>query len=297
MMSNALFEAVQRETDPMYDAAVITADGVEYWHNENCNFANNGHSVTKFFISSAIGVLVSEGKIRLADKVTDFFTKEETGETIDSGWYAVTVEHALQHKTGMLHIPYGVDEDEHIALIGEDFLKYVFSIKIEAKPGTEYKYSDAAYYLLGRIIAKAAGKTAYEFIRERLATPLSFKQWGMLLCPHGHTIGGGGLYTRSDDNAKLGFLWANEGKIGDKEIISYDYIKAAMENDYASTSFRGTDVFLKTGSKGQCVAYSLKRKAAAAWHGYSNEDGNNRNDRLLLAFCQFLDDKFGELKE
>ncbi len=296
-MSNPLFDAVLKETDPMYDAAVITDDGIEYWHNENCNYANNGHSVTKFFISSAIGILVSEGKISVHDKVTDFFTKEETGDNIDSGWFDVTVEHALQHKTGIMHIPYGVDEDEHIALIGEDFLKYVFSLKIEAVPGTEYKYSDAAYYLLGRIIAKVSGMTAYEFIREKIAKPLEFKQWGMLLCPMGHTIGGGGLYTRSDDNAKLGFLWAEKGKCNGKEILSYDYICSAMENDYASTSFRGTDVFLKTGSKGQCVAYSIKRKAAAAWHGYSYEDGNARNDRLLSAFCQFLDNKFGELKE
>ncbi len=296
-MSNTLFDAVLKETDPMYDAAVITDDGIEYWHNENCNFANNGHSVTKFFISSAVGILVTEGKLKVSDKVTDFFTKDEIGDNIDKGWYDVTVEHALQHKTGMLHIPYGVDEDEHVALIGEDYLKYVFSIRIDAKPGTEYKYTDADYYLLGRIIAKASGMTAYEFIRERIAKPLSFRQWGMLLCPMGHTIGGGGLYTRSDDNAKLGFLWANEGKNGDEEIISYDYINAAMKNDYASTSFRGTDIYLKTGAKGQCVAYSLKRKAAAAWHGYSHSDGNARNDRLLLAFSRYLDEKFGELKE
>lgn len=296
-MHNALFDAVLKEKDPMYDAAVITDDGIEYWHNENCNFANNGHSVTKFFISSAIGALVTEGKIKTSDKITDFFTNEEIGDNIDKGWYGVTVEHALQHKTGMLSVPYGVDEDKHIELIGEDFLKYVFSINIDAKPGTEYKYTDAAYYLLGRVIAKAAGMTAYEYIREKITKPLGFKQWGMILCPMGHTIGGGGLYSRSDDNAKLGFLWANKGKYGDNEIISYDYIKAAMENDYASTSFRGTDVYLKTGAKGQCIAYSIKRKAATAWHGYSYSDGNARNDRLLIAFCQYLDKKFGELKE
>ena len=296
-MSNKFFDAVLRETDPIYDAAIITSDGIEYWHNENSNYANNGHSVTKFFISSAIGVLVSRKQIRLDDKVLSFFYESDIGQSVDPGWNSVTVEHCLMHKTGILHIPYGVDEDDHIALIGKDFLKYIFSLRIDTEPGTEYKYSDAAYYLLGRIIHKVTGITAYEFIKNNLADPLGFKQWGMLLCPMGHTIGGGGLYSRSDDNAKLGFLWANEGKLGSEEIISAEYIKAAMENDYASTSFRGTDVFLKTGSKGQCVAYSLKRKAAAAWHGYSYEDGNNRNDRLLSAFCDYLDDKFGKTEE
>ncbi len=296
-MSNELFDVVLKEEDPMYDAAIITEDGIEYWHNKNCNYANNGHSVTKFFISSAIGVLISEGRLCLNDRVASFFTDAETGIGIDVGWRNVTVEHCLQHKTGILHIPYGVDEDEHLKLIGKDFLKYVFSLKIEAEPGTVYKYSDAAYYLLGRVIHKVSGVTAYEFIRDRLAEPLGFRQWGMLLCPMGHTIGGGGLYTRSDDTAKLGYLWANEGRLGEKEIISPDYIKAAMANDYASSSFRNTDVYLKTGSKGQCVAYSIRRKAAAAWHGYSDMDGNGRNDRLLLAFCQYLDNKFGKLEE
>lgn len=296
-MSNPLFDAVSREKDPIYDAAVVTEDGVEYWHNKNANYANNGHSVTKFFISSAIGILVTEGKLSVNDKVTDFFSSDETGECIDIGWYDVSVEHALQHKTGLLSVPYGVDEDEHISLIGEDFLKYIFSLSIDATPGTVYKYSDANYYLLGRIIHKASGITAYEFIREKITKPLNFRQWGMLLCPMGHTIGGGGLYSRSDDNAKLGFLWANEGRINNREIISFDYIKSSMTNDYATTSFRGTDIYLKTGSKGQCIAFSVKRKAAAAWHGYSYNDGNARNDRLLLAFLEYLNENFGEVKE
>lgn len=296
-MSNIFFDAVSEEKDPIYSASVITEDGIEYWHNNNCNFANNGHSVTKFFISTAIGILVSDGIISLSDKVTDFFSKIETGDNIHNCWYDVTVEHALQHKTGMLNIPYGVDEDKHIAVIGDDFLKYVFSINIDGIPGKDYKYTDADYYLLGRLIHKVTGITAYEFIRERIAKPLAFKQWGMIMCPQGHPIGGGGLYSRSDDNAKLGFLWANSGKLNNEPILSSEYISAAMKNDYAVTSFRGTDIFLKTGAKGQCVAFSQKRKAAAAWHGYSENGGNARNDRLLLAFLQYLDKKFGVIKE
>lgn len=296
-MSNIFFNTILQESDPMYDAAVVTSEGIEYWHNDNCNYANNGHSVTKFFISSAIGSLVTAGLISVNDSVLSFFEDSEIPDFIDPLWKNVTVEHCLMHKTGILHFPYGVDEDDHIYLIGKDFLEYVFSLKIDSCPGTAYKYSDATYYLLGRIIHKVTGVTAYEYIRDNFAVPLLFKQWGMLLCPSGHTIGGGGLISRSDDNAKLGFLWANEGRLGTHEIISSEYIRSAMERDYAVTSFRGTDVYLKTGSKGQCIAFSVKRKAAAAWHGYSPEDGNNRNDRLLSAFCDYLDFKFGKLEE
>lgn len=288
-MANALFDAVERETAPMYDAAIISEKGVEVWKNPECHNANNSHSATKFFIATAIGQLCDSGKMSLDDKVTSFFTDEEMGDNLDPRWHNVTVHDTLRHKTGMEHIPYGVDEDEHIELIGEDFLKYVFSIKIEQETGEFYKYSDAAYYLLGRIIGKASGMHPVVYLRENLLKPLGFAQWSMACCPMGYPICGGGFFTRAVDMAKLGYAYACGGMYEGKRIISEEWIKKAMENDYACTQFRDTGIFLKTGARGQMVAFSIEHKTAAAWHGCSAVDDNGkRNDRLLEAFDRYL---------
>ena len=277
-MRNFLFEAVQRETDPMYDAALLTEQEAFYWKNPQCNFCNNGHSSTKFFIASAVGILCDRGLL------TPQTTIREVFPFAGKGWENVTVAHALQHKTGMETIPYGVDDDEDQEKIGKDYLGYVLSLPIEYEPGTHYRYSDAAYYLLSRVVAEVSGVNTTEFLRENIMEPLSFRQWAIACCPMGYPIGGGGFYARADDAAKLGLSFACDGRYNGKQIISPDWIRKAMENDYACTQFRDTGIFLKTGAKGQIVAFHPEYRIAAAWHGYSLNDGCPRNDRLLEAF-------------
>lgn len=296
-MSNVFFDAVNKEDcfeHPMYDAVLIDENGVQEWeHIDNCNLANNGRSVTKFFVSALIGILCDEKKLSLDDNVTKFFGADEKPADMDEKWNEVTVRQTLQHKTGIEHIPYGVDVDEHYEKIGyekNDFIKYVFSLKIDHEPGTYRHYSDATYYLLCCIAHKVTGRYADELIREKIATPLHFCQWAMVKSPDGHPIGGDGLISRGLDNAKLAYTFACKGLYEGKRIISDEYIKDAMANDYALTSHRETDIYVKTGSHGQMVAFTQDRKCAVAWHGCS-EDGNARNDRLLDAFMEYLDNK------
>lgn len=285
---NSFFEAVLAEAEPMYDAALVTENGAEYLKIPGSNFANNSHSATKLFVATAVGILCDRGLLTLDTKVTSLFTQDETGAGTDPKWNGVTVRDCLRHKTGMDTIPYNVDNDDDTPEIGEDFLKYVFSLKIEKKTGEYRRYSDEAYYLLGRVIEKASGMDAVGFFRENLMNPLGFRQWSMALCPKGHIIGGGGFYCRSDDCAKLGLVYATGGTYEGKRIISGEWTKAAKENDYACTQFRDTGVFLKTGAHGQMVAFSEEKRTAVSWHGFSQEHGNERNDRLLEAFVYYL---------
>lgn len=288
-MRNLLFEACECEKDPMFDAAIVTKNGIERWYPATANNANNGHSSTKFFISTAIGILCDEGKLSLDTKITSLFCEDDKPVDMDVRWNEVSIRNALQHKTGIDEIPYGVDDDNHIELIGDDFLKYVFSLKIMHNPGTFRRYSDEAYYLLSRVISAASGMNTIDFFREKIMKPLGFRQWAMACCPKGYPIGGGGFFARSDDVAKLGFTYACGGIYNGRKIVSQNYIDEAMKFDYACTRHRDSDVFVKTGAKGQMIAFSVERCVAAAWHGFSEKDGNERNNRLLDGFIAHLD--------
>ncbi|MBQ6118955.1 MAG: beta-lactamase family protein [Clostridia bacterium] len=293
-MSNALFRAVLDEWTPMYDAAVITPQGTEFWRHPSANNANNGHSTTKFFIATAIGILCDRGMLSTDTTIGSVFPDSFKPAGYDPGWEKVTVRDALRHQTGMEEIPFGVDDDETAPLIGEDYLGYVLSLKLTHAPGTFYRYSDAAYYLLSRVIAQVTGETADVFLKKNVFDPLGFRQWAMAKCPQGHPIAGGGFFARADDVAKLGYAYALSGRYEDQQIISERWINAAMENDYACTRFRDTDIYLKTGARGQCVAFSRQRPSAAAWHGCAApDDKGKRNDRLLSAYCRLLDERYG----
>ena len=291
-MENAFFKAVLAEEAPMYDAALVSADGIEYWHSPVANNANNSHSATKFFVATAIGICRDRGLLSLDTKITSVFDPAELPANMDAGWHEVTVRDTLMHRTGMERIPYGIDEDNDIDKIGPDFLKYIFSLEIMHKPGEFRHYSDAAYYLLSRVVAKVTGMTADKFMKENIMDPLGFRQWAMAMCPMGHPVSGGGFYTRADDMAKLGYAFACGGVYNGHRIVSEEWTQLVQHNDYACGEHRDTGVFLKTGARGQLIGFSPKHKIGVAWHGCAAPDDQvKRNDRLLAGFVAYLEEK------
>lgn len=288
-MTNYVLEAALAEKDPMYDVAVVTDEGIDYWKNPQCNNINNSHSVTKFFISSAVGALTERGLMNIDKPILSYLNECDIPDGIDPGWYKVTVANALSHRTGLDTIPFGVDEDEDRARIGNDYLTYVLSLPLEKPTGEYRRYSDAAYYLLSRAASAAAGEPVDAFMRKAVCTPLQFGQWCMATCPEGYPIGGGGLFIRADDIARLAFVWVNGGRYNGNQLISESYINRAVYGDLGVEQRPGTDIFYKTGAKGQMVAFSVERRCAVAWHGYSKEDGGERNNRLIRGFEKTLD--------
>ncbi len=286
-MSNSFLDAVLNESDPMYDAAIITENGIEYWRNPCSNPINNGYSTAKLFYATAVGVCCDKGLLSLDTKVTSLFNESEFPEKIDRKWHNVTVYDVLRHKIGFENLPCDVCDDEAFEIFGDDFLRYIFSLELPHERDTFRRYSDAAYYLAGRIIHKVSGMTADDFLEENILKPLDFGHWASTHCRMGHPICGDYLFCTSKDSAKLGYVYACEGFYNGKKIISNEWIESAIKNDFACTQFRDTDIYVKTGAHGQMIAFSIKHRASAAWHGYSL-DGNARNDRLLEAFCDWL---------
>lgn len=283
-----LYDAVMRECEsaPMYDAALIENDTIYFWHYPSSNNANNGHSTTKLFIDSCVGILSDRGMLDVHAPVTSFFTKEELPAGIDPKWDCVTVHDTMRHRMGLDFIPYGVDEDRDIEKIGDDFLGYVFSLELKYKPDEYYRYSDAAYYLLSRIISAASGEKCQDFMFENLLKPLGFRQWATAVCPRGYMIGGGGFFSRADDMAKLPYVYANGGMYDGKRILSEEWTRLAVENRYALDEHGSTGAYYKTGAMGQGVIF--KNGASFAWHGCAPHDGGNRTTRLFDAFCQYI---------
>ena len=54
----------------------------------------------------------------------------------------------------------------------DDFLKRLLDLKIEAKPGTKWDYSNTNYWLLARVIEEVSGMSSAQFMQERIFTPL-----------------------------------------------------------------------------------------------------------------------------
>jgi D-alanyl-D-alanine carboxypeptidase len=131
-------------------------------------------SNTKQFTAAAIMMLVEEGRIRLDDSVTKYF------EDAPASWSGITIRHLLSHTSGI---------QNHVAVPGylsvfktsitsetsptrDELLKMFFKLPLEFQPGETWAYDNTGYYLLGIIIEKVSGKSYWQFLEERIFTPL-----------------------------------------------------------------------------------------------------------------------------
>ncbi len=272
----------------LLDVAVMTPDMLESWRLDTANTCNNGHSTTKLFTATAIGMLRDDGKLDLLESAAVLF-QECWPEGMDERWKDITIENVLRHRIGFESAE--VDfEGETVCGGGEDCLRAVFAIPLVYPQGVYYQYSDAAYYLLSRIVEAKSGMTLEAFIRLRLGIPMGFRDFAIASCSHGHTLGGGCMYARAGDMVKLGFMLAGKGMYQGKRLLSEEYIGLMMKKGYGLTHFGEHAIYLKTGAFGQCIAFSFKPIAAAAWHrsAYAQKPEPDRNNTLLECFRQLL---------
>lgn len=127
-------------------------------------------SLTKVVATtSAVMMLVEEGRIRLSDPVAKYIP--------DFGKYGkdrVTVRHLLTHMSGLrpdvdLEDPW-VGYEAAIALANEEVLG--------APPGRRFVYSDIGFFLLADIVSKVSGQPFAQFVASRLFEPLGMKDTG-----------------------------------------------------------------------------------------------------------------------
>ncbi len=250
----------------IYEDGVITNE--RYAPSSN---NNDAYSVAKVFTVTAIGFLVDDKKMSVSDRIVDIF-KDEMPEGYDPKWELVTVDMVMRHRwgisSGFLDID-GENMTEFDKKYGSstDYLANVLSHRLELTPGVEDRYSDAAYYLLSRVVAKIAGADIYEFLRERLFNALHFEELAWSKCPMGYSMGATGLYSRTQDLVKLGRLYLENGVFEGKQIISAEWCNTVFERGY-ELSPCGNGLYGKAGMFGQQLLVDKARKLVIAWQGF-----------------------------
>ena len=127
-------------------------------------------SVTKpVATATSIHVLVEQGKLRFADKVAAHWP-----EFAANGKEDVTVEHCLLHVAGL--IPDNSLKD-YVGTRAE-MLKRVADLKLEAAPGTRFKYSDVGFIVLGELVERVSGTPVNEFAAKHVFALLKMADTG-----------------------------------------------------------------------------------------------------------------------
>jgi uncharacterized protein YbbC (DUF1343 family) len=127
-------------------------------------------SLTKVVATAtSVMVLLQEGRIRLADRVSAYIPEFGT-----HGKEEVTIRHLLTHVSGLrpdldLETPFDGYARAVAMAAGE---------RLQAQPGERFIYSDINFFLLGDIVARVSGQPLDEFARTRIFVPLGMRDTG-----------------------------------------------------------------------------------------------------------------------
>ena len=147
-------------------------------------------SLTKPVFAYIVLRLIDEGRIKLDDRLTDYYRPEDLSR---SEWSeAITVRHVLTHQTGL---PNWRPSDDRDAKLMPAF-----------EPGTAYSYSGEAFHWLQQACETITGLGLHDLADRYLFTPANLTEMAMLWLPerdtrevYGHVIG-------DDGEAELGDL-------------------------------------------------------------------------------------------
>ncbi len=95
-------------------------------------------------------------------------------------------------------------------------------------PGGGYSYATSSIHIASAIVRQVSGMELEEYVRTRLAEPLGWGTWSYGYQTNHeltHTPGGGGLCLRSTDMLRFGWLLLNEGRWGDRQVVSPEYVR------------------------------------------------------------------------
>ncbi|MBR3965208.1 MAG: serine hydrolase [Clostridia bacterium] len=270
-----LYNFAKNKKLPVYTIAVSTPTGIKTKTVNEGNPCQNCYSVTKVYCVTAIGMLYDDGKIKMSDTIGDIFKEELEAYGINPmKWKKVTIDHVLRHRAGYDRGFLDIDAEDSTKYKSQDFLYLALSEPLVHNPGTHYQYTDAAYYLISRVVTKLSGQNLDDFLAERLFKHTDCREYAFAKCPYGYPIGATGLYIRSADVAKLGRIYLDNGKYNNKQIISKEWVDIVLKKGYELGSVGGNG-YAKGGMRGQRLYINRAKNVAVAWHSYDPNDKTN----------------------
>lgn len=195
----------------------VIAEG--WWSPETADKPHVLNSVSKSFNSTAVGLAIAEGKLNLDDPVLRFFPAEAPADPSEN-LKAMKVRDLLTMTSG--------HETEAPRDNGGPSVKQFLAHPVPFKPGTHFQYNTIGSYTLSSIVTKVTGQTSLEYLKSRLFEPLGIEKDALWdASPEGNSLGGYGLYLKTEDIAKLGQLYLQQGKWNGKQLIPQDWVKQA----------------------------------------------------------------------
>ncbi|GAA1551827.1 hypothetical protein GCM10009804_05930 [Kribbella hippodromi] len=192
-------------------------------------------SVSKSFTSTAIGLAIDAGLLKLDDPVVSFFDAEVLPETISPNLAAMQVRHLLTMTTG--------HSQDTVEALSRDrrMVKVFLGLEVQREPGTVFVYNSGATYMLSAILQRLTGERLVDYLRRRLFEPLGATEASWQASTEGITTGGWGLSINTESLACFGQLLLQNGEWNGTQLVPAEWYTAATSKQVPNDNQENPD--------------------------------------------------------
>ena len=206
-------------------------------------------SATKSLVSTAIGILIENGKIKLSDSPAKYLP-----ELKGSGFERTTIQNVLNHSSAidfkenytdlnsdflkyygpalnMAYIPGGRDAlPESTEIYGVyDFLEKFIREDKTLQPGDEFDYNSANADVAGWLVARVSGMPLQDFIQKNIWSKLGAEHDALIAVDRAYMpVATGGMTTTLRDAARFGQMILNRGQVNGEQVIPAHWIDQSL---------------------------------------------------------------------
>ncbi|WP_054954858.1 serine hydrolase domain-containing protein [Paenibacillus dakarensis] len=187
------------------------------------------NSCTKSIVSALFCIGMDRGLIpEVPTPAAEFFPQLAASD--DRRKQQITLEHLLTMTAGFQWTEFGGQKSFPRMTRSPHWVDFVLEQPLSDIPGTRFEYNSGVSQMLSAILCKATGMTTARFAELNLFGPLGIENYEWEADPQGVHTGGYGLRMIPGDLLKFGQLYLQQGRWGDKQLISAELVQRSVQH-------------------------------------------------------------------
>lgn len=218
----------------------IVAERYRYGRGEDARFLS--FSMAKSVTSLLLGVALEQGLVASLDDPAEKYARELQG----TPYGGTSLRQLLRMSSGLVFTE-RYDGTDDVSRMGRAFqmsssgtLEVLRTIsERHGEAGTVFRYASAETEVLGRVLAGATGRNLAELTAQWLWEPIGAEREAFWRIGRDGSEGASGWFNASlRDWGRLGLLLANDGRVGERQVIPREYLLDATDPARQPSAFR-----------------------------------------------------------
>jgi CubicO group peptidase (beta-lactamase class C family) len=214
--------------DDVHDFNYLYPDRHPYYRGRDVHTLQ---SVTKSVTATLIGIAIERGDLPGVRTPVFELLSDFDLSAVDPRVRDATLEDLLTMRLGIeWHETDRPLDDTNTTLQlekSDDWIRFTLGQPADADPGQRWAYNSGASHLMSAILYQATGQTAAEYAERVLFGPLGIHDYYWKTDPQGFSDTEGGLYLASEDLARVGWLYLQDGVWDGKRLLPEGWVETA----------------------------------------------------------------------